>query len=134
MKVSLIIFYLNFFETCADPEVREGDPLKNHKNIGFLSNTGPYPLKKHKLQSQKSLLGHYRHASETPYDGPLILALGSSLPLKLKKKRCQSGPPLTRLSGSAHANGDQRFFKRRSLNDGVGYIGEIRLCAVFISS
>ena len=23
-------------------------PLKNHKNIGFLSNTGPDPLKKHK--------------------------------------------------------------------------------------
>ena len=24
------------------------DPLKNHKNIGFLSNTGPDPLKNHK--------------------------------------------------------------------------------------
>ena len=23
-------------------------PLKNHQNIGFLSNTGPDPLKKHK--------------------------------------------------------------------------------------
>ena len=23
-------------------------PLENHKNIGFLSNTGPDPLKKHK--------------------------------------------------------------------------------------
>ena len=23
-------------------------PLKNHKNIGFLSNTGPDPLKNHK--------------------------------------------------------------------------------------
>ena len=31
---------------------REGDrgpdPLKNHKNIGLLSNTGPDPLKNHK--------------------------------------------------------------------------------------
>ena len=27
-------------------------PLKNHKNIGFLSNTGPDPLKK--LQSYKA--------------------------------------------------------------------------------
>ena len=25
-----------------------GPPLKNHKNIGFLSNTSPYPLKNHK--------------------------------------------------------------------------------------
>ena len=36
--------------TCADPEgwqeVRT--PLYYHKNIGFLSKTGPYPLKNHK--------------------------------------------------------------------------------------
>ena len=37
----------------ADPEVGTGvrtppPPLKNHKNIGFLSNTGPDPLKNHK--------------------------------------------------------------------------------------
>ena len=35
--------------TCADPEgVTRGPdppPLKNHKNIGFLSNSGPVPLK-----------------------------------------------------------------------------------------
>ena len=39
-------------ESCADPEggqgVRTPPPLKNHKNIGFLSNTGPGPLKNHK--------------------------------------------------------------------------------------
>ena len=32
--------------------IQKGDrgsaPLKNHKNIGFLSNTGPDPLKNHK--------------------------------------------------------------------------------------
>ena len=29
---------------CADPEGGRGsDPLENHKNIGFLSNTGPDP-------------------------------------------------------------------------------------------
>ena len=28
--------------------VRTPSPLKNHKNIGFLSNTGPDPLKIHK--------------------------------------------------------------------------------------
>ena len=39
--------------------------LKNHKNIGSLSNTGPDPLKITKLPSQHSRLGHHRHASET---------------------------------------------------------------------
>ena len=33
-------------------------PLKNHKNIGFLSNTGPDPLKITKLPSQHSMLGN----------------------------------------------------------------------------
>ena len=35
----------------VDPEVGTGGPdtpLKNHKNIGFPSNTGPDPLKNHK--------------------------------------------------------------------------------------
>ena len=41
------------------------DPLKYHKNIGFLSNTGPDPLKITKLSSQHSILGHHRPASET---------------------------------------------------------------------
>ena len=44
-------------------------PLKNHKNTGFLSNTGPDPLKNHKLPSQHSMLGHHRHASETTLTG-----------------------------------------------------------------
>ena len=36
--------------SCADPEGGAGglDPLKNHKNIGFLSNTGPDSMKNHK--------------------------------------------------------------------------------------
>ena len=38
--------------SCADPERETGGPvpppLKNHKNIGFLSNTSPDPLKNHK--------------------------------------------------------------------------------------
>ena len=35
---------------CADPEGGQGgpDPLKNHKNIGFLRNTGTDPLKNRK--------------------------------------------------------------------------------------
>ena len=59
-------------------------PLKNHKNIGFLSNICPDPLKNHKLPSQHSMLGHHRHASEMPFkwrvdDCPLIVAFHSSL-------------------------------------------------------
>ena len=51
-------------------------PLKNHKKLGFLSNTGPDPLKITKVtkvskgaknSSQNSMLDHYRHASETPF-------------------------------------------------------------------
>ena len=36
-------------------------PEKSQNNVGFLSNTGPYPLKIAKLPS------HHRHASETPF-------------------------------------------------------------------
>ena len=45
-----------------------GPPLKNHKNIEFLSSTaGPDPLKITKLQSQHSMLGHLWHYAETPF-------------------------------------------------------------------
>ena len=37
-------------------------PPKNHKNIGFLSNTGQDPLIITKPTSQHSMLGHQRHA------------------------------------------------------------------------
>ena len=47
-----------FFFSCADPEggqgVRTPPPLENNKNIGFLSNTDPYPLKITKLPIQQS--------------------------------------------------------------------------------
>ena len=43
--------------------------VTNAKNIEFSSNTGPDPPKIAKLQSQHSMLGHHRHASETPFDG-----------------------------------------------------------------
>ena len=38
-------------------------PLENYKDIGFLRNTGPDPLNK----ITKSMLGHHRPASETPF-------------------------------------------------------------------
>ena len=45
-------------------------PLKNHKNIGLLSNTGPDLLKIKKLPSQRSMLGHHWPVpvSETPFE------------------------------------------------------------------
>ena len=61
-------------QTWADPEGggtgglgSPPPPLKNHKNIGFLSNTGPDPLEITKLPSQHSMLGHHLHASKTPF-------------------------------------------------------------------
>ena len=68
--------------SCADPEDGAGcldpPPPENHKNIEFLSNTGLDPLKK--LPSQHPMLGHYRHASETPFKwrfagGPMMVRL-----------------------------------------------------------
>ena len=47
--------------------VPDPPPLKNHKNIGFLSNTGPDPLKITKPQSRQSMLGHHQHSRETPF-------------------------------------------------------------------
>ena len=86
-------------------------PLENKKKyIWFLSNTGPDPLKITNLPSQHSMLGHHRPANETPFkwrfhwradDGPLIMVFESSLPSSTKKT-VKIGPPLTKLSGSAH--------------------------------
>ena len=43
-----------------------GTPLKNHKNIGFLSNTGPDPFENHKATKPAfnvgSSLAHQRNA------------------------------------------------------------------------
>ena len=62
------------------------NPPEKLQNIGFLSNTGLDPLKITKLSSQHSMLGHHRHASETPFiPGPFIVVFGSSLPSSTKK-------------------------------------------------
>ena len=42
------------------------DPEGGHKNIEFLSNAGPDPLKNH-IPNQHSMLGHHWHASEMPF-------------------------------------------------------------------
>ena len=70
-----------------------GPPLKNHKNIGFLRNTGPDPLKYHKATKPAFNVGQSSApASETPLkfrwqadDGPFIVVFGSSIPSSTKK-------------------------------------------------
>ena len=67
-------------QTCADPEWETvgpdpPPPLKNDKNIGFLSRTDPDPLKITKLPSQHSMLGHHWHARETPLNGVSLTGL-----------------------------------------------------------
>ena len=69
--------------TCADPEGGQGGrtPPGKLQKYGFLSNTGPDPLKITKLPIQHSLLGHHRPASQrNAVDGPLIVVFGSFLP------------------------------------------------------
>ena len=70
-------------------------PLKNHKNIWFSSNTGPDPLKNRSHQARiqcwtiigtpakRHLMAFCRRADH----GPLIVALGSSLPSSTKKTK-----------------------------------------------
>ena len=91
-------------------------PLKNHKNIGFLSNTGPDLLKITKLQRQHSKNDHYRHANETQFKwrftgGPMMARLKRYFDppfhhqLKTtttKRNIVKVGPPLTKRSGSVH--------------------------------
>ena len=90
--------------SCADPDgggTGSGPPLENYKNIGFLSNTGPDPLKITKLSSQHSMFGHHRPASETPFKwhfaGGQLMARYNGiwiLPTLIKlKKTHQSGVP-----------------------------------------
>ena len=65
-------------------------PLKNHKNIGFLSNTGPDPLKNHKATKPAFNFGplsaRQQNATKMAFrwladDGPLIAVfLGWPLP------------------------------------------------------
>ena len=72
--------------------------MKNYKIIGFYSNTGPDPLKKHKGTKPAFMLGHHRHANETPIKWhfvgrPMlvrILWFFDPLSSHQLEKRCQS--------------------------------------------
>ena len=115
---------------CADREGGQGSgppPLKNHKNIGFSSNTGPDPLKNCSYQSSIqwwAIIGtpakrHFMAFRWRADDDPLIVVLGSFLPSSKKKKKKKKkknvvkvGPPLTKLSGSAHDYDQIRIIKQ----------------------
>ena len=86
-------------------------PPENHKNIGFSRNTGTDPLKNRSYQASIQCLAIIsmpakRHSMAFRWradDGLLIVVLGSSLPSSTRKKNnVKIGPPLTKLSGSAH--------------------------------
>ena len=68
--------------------VRTLPPLKNHKNIGFLCNTGPDPLKNHKATKPAFNVGpasaRQRCTISMPFrwradGGPFIEVFGSSI-------------------------------------------------------
>ena len=74
-----------------------GNLLENHKNIGFLSNTGPDLLKIHKVTKPTFNVGpssaRHRNAIKMAFrwradDGPLLVLFGSSLP-----SSCQNWTP-----------------------------------------
>ena len=52
--------------TCAAPGGVRTTLLENHKAKGFLSNTGPDPLKNHNANKPAFNMSHHRLASETP--------------------------------------------------------------------
>ena len=82
-------------------EDRSGPPtLENYRAIGFLSNTGPDALNKHKAtkpaivgptsarQQNANLMAFCRQFD----DGPLLMVFGSSLPSSTKKQEGRRGP------------------------------------------
>ena len=95
--------------TCVDPERGQGvrTPLKNHKNRGFPSNTGPDPLKFSKLPSQHtselSMLGQQRHTSKTPFKWPAFSGIRILSLLKNKNNNVSWTPILAKFSRSVHA-------------------------------
>ena len=87
--------------------VRNPPPLKNHKNIGFLSNTGPVPLKNQaSIQCWSIISPPAKHHLNgillagrcwPTFSGILILS-----PSLSEEKNVRVGPPLAKLSESAH--------------------------------
>ena len=97
-----------------DPEGGKGaqTPLKDHNKIGFLSNTGPDPLKNRKATrlefNIRPSFGRQRNAKWRFTSGPMMARfkwyfdhLSSHHQLK-KKNVDKVGHPLTKVSGSTH--------------------------------
>ena len=112
--------------TCKDPEGDRGSgpSLKNHKNIGFPSDTGPDHLNYNKATKPAFDVGpswaRQRNAIEIAFrwrtdEGPFIVVFGSSLPLisilkQQQKPAVKVGHRLTKLSGSSHVYLYRVFF------------------------
>ena len=96
---------------CADPHGGQGvrTPLKKSQNKGFLSDSGPDPLKNNEAtepafnvgpssaRKRNAILIAFRWRAD---DGLLIVVLRSSHPSstkKRKKKRCQSWTPYDKI-------------------------------------
>ena len=89
-------------------------PLKNHKNIEFLSNWFGSPEKSQSYQASIQCWAiismpakrHLNGISMAGQDGLLIVVFGSSLPSSTKKtttkKQSKLDPTLTKFSRSAH--------------------------------
>ena len=58
----------HYLYLCADLDRVSDSSLKNHKNIGFLSNTGPDPLINHKATNAAFNIGLSSVDSETPFN------------------------------------------------------------------
>ena len=70
--------------------------MKNHRNIGFHSNSGPDPLKKHKATKPALNVGPlaFRWRADV---GPHIVVFGSSLLSTTKKTKQKTPQSLTLL-------------------------------------
>ena len=112
--------------------VRTPPPLKNHKNIGFSSNTGPDLLKDCSYQASIQCLAimgtaakrHLMAFRSQANDGPLIVVLGSSLPSsnkknekKAKKKTLSKFDPLWQNFLDPHMWLDQKRMRKWILKD-----------------
>ena len=86
-------------DTCADPEGGTGGPdprpPENHKNIGFLSNTGPDTQKNHKATKPALNVPPAKHHLWRFAGGPIMASFKCYLdPLPLIKKRLSELDPL----------------------------------------
>ena len=74
-----------------------GPPLKTHKNIGFLCNTGLDPLKSHEATKSTFNVGPSSVFCWRADDDPFIAVFGSSIPSSTNKIVIKFGPPLKKL-------------------------------------